>query len=347
MVSIFTNILIAAFLFISVLTQSCFTQAQEAEQIEVKTLTHTYLIENNPKIELSSLDIELIGSESTNQYNELKEFEKTLFEQNRIYYLNKIAQVLENKNLVLGSFVKSSQFIKKITHRLKNTPQLPEGEIGLIVRRMLEEERQRIELESDINEKKSIETAGKEAIQIILNALNKTMYTQARLMANSNEFGFTFSVGLGAHLGIGKKVLGGVGRVVFNFGFNREKKIAVFELGLSLERTIRAITPIFLAAIDINGGLYLKNSNTSLIKKGTSLVAPAVPIATSIYPSHFEVVGNTGFGFPPIINEFMGYIASGYRLPIIRLEISFEPRLKIKVRFKSNKSVRCEALLAI
>lgn len=324
-------------LFFSSFLTAALSTAATTEQISITADTHLYTVEAFPS--------DLV--EANEQFAALSTEQKQLFEQSRRFYLSRIAQILENKNLIFGSFVKSGLFIGKIKKIFERSQDIPEGELGIIVKRLMDEEKERLEKEASESEKKNLRELGIESIQKMLTAINRTMFKQARLMSTSDEFGVSIGVGIGTHIGRDDKVIGGLGKLMFNFGFNRQKKVAVFELDLVLERTKRAITPLLLALVDVRGGLYIKDSSIRSVQRGSSIVTPAVPTTASTYPSHFDAAIYLGLGFPPIINDFMGYLSQSMRFPVIRIEIGLEPSFNFKISFGSTKArFRCEALFA-
>ena len=190
------------------------------------------------------------------------------------------------------------------------------------------------------------------AVSQLLNVINKILYKQAKTVCTSDEIGLSLGAGLGMNAGVGKVAAGALAEVQFLFGFNRKTRTVVFEVHTLLEKLKRPLTPLLMAAIDLRGGLYIKNSNVREIQKGESLFTPAVPTAFSGYPAHADTYLSSGIGFPPMATELMGYISTSYRIPLIRIEMQFEPSIRFQVFFGFSRrgagsvNTRCSALFA-
>ncbi|MEQ1722470.1 MAG: hypothetical protein ABL930_04795 [Pseudobdellovibrio sp.] len=332
---------VSLFLFVFCLLLHSTTYSQNSESIRISTPEIEYSVERFP---LGQTNEEIESLKLAHQsYNDMSDSERALFEESRQNYLNKIALVLNKTKVGFGLLVSSKEFVKKVREALSTArPHIPEGEIGIIVRRAMEEEQERLRLSPE--EKKSLQEKGHFHIQGLLNKINRSLYEKSRLVIQSDEIGFSVGVGLGANTGVSKYVVGGIAEISFLFGFNRKTKTFTFEIHGIAEHAKYALTPLLMVGVDIRSGLYFKNSSDRSIQKGESLFTPAIPTAFSSYPSHVDSYFSTGIGFPPMATEFMGYVSTSYRIPLFRIEMSLDP-MKFKVLlgfnpFKPKRAVK-------
>ncbi len=336
-------------IFFPLLCLVVYSLSASAEELNIVTSENTYTIADATQaLDLRTEDAAL---EAAANLASLSQSEKVLFEQSRVLYLNKVAIILHKGRGFIGSLVSSAAFLKKVKDVLiSRREELPEGEVGVIIRRLMQEEEERLaQLPA---ERKALKEKGREAIGGILNSVNRAFFKQAKLVASSDEIGVSAGVGLGANAGLGTLAAGGLAEVTFLFGINRKEKTFIFEIHGLLEKMKRTLTPLLIAGIDLRGGFYIKNSNVREIQKGESLFTPAIPTAFSAYPAHADTLLSSGIGFPPMATELMGYVSTSYRIPLLRVEVRFEPVLKFNVslgfRRKKNTGfgISCIALFA-
>lgn len=322
---------------------------QDSDRIVISTPEKEYVIDRVP---LAQTEDETKAFETAHAtYNDMSAEERRLFEESRLNYITKIAQILNKRQTGFGLLVTSKEFVAKLKNALKAPQEIPDGELGIMVQRAMDEEEERLRLNPE--EKKSLQEKGQLYVGELLNKINRTLYQKSKLVIQSDEIGFSIGIGLGANTGVSKYVLGALADVSFLFGFNRKTKTITFEIHAILEHAKRALTPLLMVGIDIRAGLYFKNSTDRNIQRGESLFTPALPTAFSSYPSHVDSYFSSGLGFPPMATEFMGYVSNSYRIPMFRLEISLEPKLSFKVRlgfnpFKPNAPIKlkCAQLLS-
>lgn len=214
----------------------------------------------------------------------------------------------------------------------------------------MQEEEER--LEKYKSEKKLLKDRGFLAVSHLLNVINKILYKQAKAVCASDEIGISLGAGLGLNAGAGGIAAGALAELQLLIGFNRKTKTFVLEIHTLLEKMKRPLTPLFMAGIDLRGGLFIKDSKVRGIQKGESLFTPAIPTAFSGYPAHADTYLSSGIGFPPMATELMGYISTSYRIPLIRFELHFEPKISFDVYFGFSRRgsrtaiLQCSALFA-
>ncbi len=326
-----------------------YSHSAESESLVITTPERTYLVAKNPQGETPEETSDL--EDARRNFERLTPAEVEIFEQSRSLYLYKIASLLNKNNLLLGTLAGSAEFLGKIKSLiLDKRREIPEGEIGIIVRRLLQEEEDR--LENLQAEKKLLKDRGFLAVSHLLNVINKILYKQAKTVCASDEIGISLGAGLGLNAGVSKVAAGALTEVQFLFGFNRKTKTVIFEIHTLLEKMKRPLTPLLNAGIDLRGGLYIKNSQVRGIQKGESLFTPAIPTAFSGYPAHADTYISSGIGFPPMATELMGYISTSYRIPLVRIEMQFAPVIRFQVFFGFSRrgsgkmNTRCSALFA-
>lgn len=343
-------VLRAFLLFLTLILGSVSFSANN-ETIFITTADHIFSVESTPQPTRPEQIEEL--READLQFENLSISEKVQFQQNRIIYLEKFAQILSNHNIGFSRLVGSVEYFRKVKLAIRNKIKKPsQSEVAESIQNLLQEENTR--LESNPDQKNVVVAKEYVAINKLLNVINHNLYKQAKLVSTSDEVGLSLGIGLGASAGVGKAAAGGLADLSFMIGYNRKTKSAVFELHLILERVKMALTPLLMIGIDLRGGLYIQNSNSRGIQKGTSLFTPVMPTAFSKYPNHVDSYLSSGIGFPPMATEFMGYVSQSYRIPLIRIEITFEPKFKIKMstnlsffRNKTRTRFKCSALFAI
>ncbi|MBY0554830.1 hypothetical protein K2P97_09895 [bacterium] len=318
--------------FVFCLLISSITFGQDPDRIVISTPEKEYSVERVP---LAQSDEETKDFETAHaNYNDMTDEERHLFEESRLNYMTKIAHVLNKRQTGFGLLVTSKEFVAKLKNALKAHKKIPDGELGIIVQRAMEEEEQRLRLNPE--QKKSLQEKGQLYVGELLNKINRSLYQKSKLVLQSDEIGFSVGVGFGANAGVGKYVVGALADISFMFGFNRKTKTFTFEIQAIVERAKLALTPLLMATVDIRSGLYFKNSTDRTIQKGESLFTPAIPTAFSSYPSHIDSYVSTGIGFPPMATELMGYVSNSYRIPLIRIEISLDPKISVKVKLGFN-----------
>lgn len=333
----------------SVLLTAVHSHSFESENLAITTTERSYLVAKHPQ-GATPLEVEELA-EARRNFEMLTPEEVEIFEHSRALYLNKIASLLNKNKLLLGTLAGSAEFLGKLKSLiLDKRREIPEGEIGIIVRRLLQEEEER--LEKIQSEKKLLKDRGFVAVSDLLNVINKILYKQAKTVCASDEIGISLGAGLGLNAGAGSIAAGALSELQLLFGFNRKTKTFVFEIHTLLEKMKKPLTPLLIAGIDLRGGLYIKSSNTKGIQKGESLFTPAIPTAFSSYPAHADTYLSSGIGFPPMATELMGYISTSYRIPLFRFEMHFEPKISFQVYFGFSRrgsrtvNTRCSALFA-
>lgn len=276
--------------------------------------------------------------------------EKQIFETTRALYLSKISALLNKNKILFGSLAGSAEFLGKIKEFIIDRRQkIPEGEVGIIVRRLMQEEQDRLERFPE--ERKNLQQKGEIYIGKLLKSIDGILYRQAKVVCASDEIGLSLGVGLGLNAGLPGFGIGGLGEIEILFGLNRKTKTFVFELHGIVEKMKRPLTPLLIAGVDLRGGLYIKNSKVREIQRGESLFTPAIPTAFSGYPAHVDSYLSSGIAFPPMATELMGYISTSFRIPLIRIEVHFEPVISFNVFIgftrggRAGAKLQCMALL--
>ena len=215
---------------------SGFSQAAESEKLSIVTSEYTYNVEINPQGQSQAETDEL--SEARRHFDSLTPAERAIFEQSRALYLGKTALLLNKNKILLGVLSGSAEFLKSIKDQLLDKRQeIPEGEIGIIVRRLMQEEADR--LEKFPAEKKQLKDRGHLAIGNLLQTINRILYKQAKAVCSSDEIGISLGAGLGLNAGVGRVAAGALAELQFLFGYNRKTKAVVFEIHTLLEKMKR------------------------------------------------------------------------------------------------------------
>ena len=135
-------------------------------------------------------------------------------------------------------------------------------------------------------------------------------------------------------------------------GLNFKNKTAVFELQGILDTLIKTFTPVIVAGVKIQTGIYLKTDADSSLLRGETFDGPFIAIAK--YRTQSSLALSSGILLPPFVTSAMISLSSSYRLPVIRIEVGIQP-LTFRVssglnpmhfKFLKRNKLHCSSLLA-
>lgn len=179
---------------------------------------------------------------------------------------------------------------------------------------------------------KSFREYGNELIQGYLEAIDKQIWSQSPLVANSNEFGIIATGGIMALGGYrtesGSRGLGGLYDIGFSLGINTQTKATVFQIIRDFEKFKSTTMPATGAAgLFFKVGVFIANHQEGRNQaSGTSFYPPMIPTFTSSTPQLYIVGANTtvpGLAIPPSpISDAMTYTNTLSHRKLLRITVS-------------------------
>jgi len=198
---------------------------------------------------------------------------------------------------------------------------------------------------SERKERRSLSQRAQAVINALLQALDRKLWSSARVIADYNEVHFFIAPGVFAFGG--KKTETEAGRVVtgwgggyslvLNFGFNREKRGLVFEIVREVEVFRDTILPrVFLAGGAINLGLSFRvREDHALVDVGDRYKPPAAPLTTTDGERMLMISSGPALTVPPPpFGDAVTNTNSLENAPIFRVLLS--PNIKGWVRVHSD-----------
>lgn len=282
-------------------------------------------------------------NQSIESFDELSQFEKNRFIANRVQFMQQLAKGL--KNIKYG-FGVTSIVGDKIKYVAGNTLDKVKDVISLTKSdeqraKVLEKLNQNKELRiQKYNERAelTLKERSQQIIQNILIAFDRTIWSQAKLFARSNEFGVQGSLGLALLGGIEKKGgWGGAIDVGISIGFNRDNKSLVIQIYSDFERfKSTKMKAAFVAGLVAKAGIHIANqSEKSLRRKGETFYPPAIPAYNSMTKGNYQTGFSSGITIPPSpIGDMMTYTNSLDTTTLVRIELS--PLLKGFVKLQTG-----------
>lgn len=326
-------ILISWFLGIGFLTNPSITSAQEVgpsdsgqEVLAIESPeVHVTEIRQDIPSELTLKPYELSGKrgtyttrteltpEETAVLAQLSPEELARFEKKRIQVLQKVYRVLQSSKFMFGfgSFIKN-QIKMVVPKKWRNSS----ASLGY-------------------------SEYSNQSILSIMNSLDSNLIKDAKVVASSNEIGFSLSLGLSAGGMLGKKGFLGSSSLGFSFGFNSKTKAFVFEIFNNTERGTKAFPFVATASVSGNATVRISSSdsqnNTSLFTRGRAIYPPG-PVVFSDTPTSLQTGLSHGLGLVPI-DLFFAYETQTYRTTILRVELSSIYRGFLNVNFIGQSTI--------
>lgn len=301
------------------------------EKLSFAVKDYTYTINYTPaNVELRA-DYESLSAEEQSQFQATREM-----------FLKKVISMFHFSRLGIGLGIVTKSSVKQVVSNVfPSREELPpEGELRDIVIRLRDEEREKtrlaeLELEKQyagLQGSDKAKAMGSAFTQDLILGLDNILFQQAKLVANSNEFGASLTVGPTLSAGLKKKTFGGMMGVVINLGFDKNSKTLVFEVQRLSETLKEAFTPMGIAGLDLRMGMYFRNNSDRGNLHGYSFFPPAIPTGMSVYNSYFTAGMASGLAFPPIVTDLYSFQSDSNRSTLFR--ITFSPLMKGFFRFQ-------------
>ncbi len=238
-------------------------------------------------------------------YKSLSLPDKEKFQQRRLDFLKKAAQVFYKTKFVLGvgSLVgKSFSFVIDKALTLGGKPRLK------------------------VDDSLTLKQRSDRTAQNLLQSLDERLWRQAPLFIASNEYGVSMSVGFMALRGFREAGQGGGEEIGLSLGYNKQSRAFVFEIFHSSENFINSFAPVGLIGFPLKAGPFmaarLKGQETTSLK-GESHYPMAMPGFSAENSEYFTSGFNSSIGLPPSpIVDMMTYNNSFDRKTLIRITVS-------------------------
>ncbi len=159
-----------------------------------------------------------------------------------------------------------------------------------------------------------------------LQMVESTLWSNIKLVQDSNEYGLHLNVGLVGVMGAFNKGRGGALGLFMNFSYNKEQRALAFEIGFEQESYHRSVPGAVNFALFWKAYPYLsyvdKNKFHSR-SNGLSNYPPGILGSTTIDNKFFGLgYTDSPIGFPSIFSAFMYYQNKVTRTTLVRFSLS-------------------------
>lgn len=301
---------------IAVVTES---QPQiQVEEIELALAvvepTELEILVQTPKGQVFKFPLLPTNEADKNLYNSMTEDEQKEFQVNRLFFLVRLATLLEKTGWMLGSGSLIKNKFKYLFRKNKSN----EAFENLA--------RDSLEKEGELKWREKVKKRADEMTQHFLETTDRYLWSQSKIVAKQNEISFTASLGIIAEAGVKEKGFGGSFALGINLGYNKDRQALVFEIYSEVESFRKAFVPTFMIASVPKVGYLMKMQKEDEDLKSRismSFYPPIVPSYVTTSSEMFVVGFNTSLlSFPPFIGDYFSYLNSNKRTPIIRLSFS-------------------------
>lgn len=237
-------------------------------------------------------------------YGEMKAEDQAAFRKTRLEYLQLLLKVLDKGRMPAGmlSAGKDAFF----------------ASMGRLFRRSTGEEEPK-------PPKLTWSERGRNAIEYVLRLADAQLWEQAPMLARSNEVGFTFEIGAGGGLAVGKYGLYGTTAFALAVNLDRRNKFVSLEFYQDVERLERAIP--FTAGVAVYAAVtgnvnHHDWSDPSAIEHGESISGPG-PLVGTKTPKSLRLGVGRGIGIaPPFLGDIAMIQTKLTRIPWLRIGVS-------------------------
>lgn len=194
------------------------------------------------------------------------------------------------------------------------------------------------ELESQIRQ--SFKERSEEIVLNLVKAIDRTLWKQAALFADTNEVGFMSAIGGEFFIRVPK--MGGHGRafdVGLSVGYNRATQAMVIQIFRDVEKFKDTLSAaLFITGSSVKSGMYIANQQQGeMSNRGTAFYPPMVPGFSTLTNDRFITGFSSGLTIPPSpFGDLLTY--STYLDQKAWLRISFSPLYKGFVKVETSFS---------
>jgi hypothetical protein len=191
---------------------------------------------------------------------------------------------------------------------------------------------------------KKIDQESQVLVQRIIYLVDRELWRKAKLVTVHNEYYALGSIGVLGITGAGYKVRGGARSIGFFVTIDKNDKVYALSLYLESEKTLKAITPMFMIGILVKagGGLSKNLSQKELLKlKGKAFYPPGAPgYAHELEDSVGDDMAGVGlnpslFTTYPTFADAYSYVNEVTLSPNIRISFSPNQAGFIRIKFRT------------
>lgn len=231
------------------------------------------------------------------QYKSLNEQEKMMFEEARAIYLSKTAALMHFSRFAIGTGLIVGDSFQFLYSKIRGK-------------------------EVSVFEK----GARDRLIQNILQKLDHRLFSQARFVAYSNEFGLVGSVGLQAVGGLRKKGFGGNFETGIYLAYNFKKKSFVIENYVGTDLYRESMGAVGSLGISFKGGAFMAGrefGKEAINRSGHNFYPPLVPTYITTAEKQIGAGGSYAIALPPSpFADMMTFTSKFNQLVTLRVEMS-------------------------
>ncbi|MEN0058345.1 MAG: hypothetical protein AAGB31_05885 [Bdellovibrio sp.] len=285
------------------------SQVVESEKIRIDIgRQHVYELAAFPDREVmkKALRINTPAGEESNPleaYETMTDEEKKEFREARREYLQQTARILHSTRFVYGVGSLTGDVLRFVKNKVKGVFTHPLAETTSTAPPFRER--------------------SQKAVQSILESMDYKLWSQAPLVAESNEIGMMLVVGVLAETGLREKGFGGVEEIGLSLAFNRETKAAVFEIFHNSEVYQNTVAAVGVVGISAKVGLSIASREGAETLRGSTFYPPLIPGYSSISSNYFSAGFGSSLGLPPPpIADFMTFTNKFERRNFLRVMVS-------------------------
>lgn len=250
-------------------------------------------------------------------FESLPEESRKRFHETRLAFLTSAARILNSTKFVFGAGSLVGDGLSFVKIKMKKA------------------------LGKDVGEsqtQRTFQARSQQAVQSILRGLDYKLWSQAPLVIDSNEFGFSVSAGVLAEAGVQRNGGGGADEVGFSLAYNKTKKAFVFEIFHNSEKFDNTKAAITVVGLVGKAGIVMGRRQGAETLKGSSFYPPAIPGYSTSSSDFFSSGLSSSLGFPPPpLADFLTFTNKFERQSLIRITVSPMVKGFVRIQFGDLK----------
>ncbi|MBK8200782.1 MAG: hypothetical protein IPK68_00130 [Bdellovibrionales bacterium] len=272
-------------------------ELENGEQVRLRLKSQIELLLSPPDLSLSP------------EYLNLDPNLKQKFNTKRLGILRALAAILSKGRFVFGLH----GFVKGKYHQIRNRDESGNAtdELGDIF---------------PPNQKRSLAEHGLNMVRDIVGAVDKFLFSQARLLIDSNEVGFVMGLAPILETGAAKWGYGGVPLSVYlSVGYNSQENSYVVDIARGSESFENAMSAFVIGGLNIQTGVYLLSSKSERdhqVRSGTTFYPPVAPMYVKVTKSGDYASLGMSTTFPPFGGDLFTWTNKQSQVSVLRVKIS-------------------------
>jgi hypothetical protein len=287
------------------LTSGFLTEPADLPDIELENGEQVRLrLKNKIELLLSPPDLSL-----SSEYLSLDPNLKQKFNTKRLGILRVLAGILSKGRFVFGLH----GFVKGKYHQIRNRDKSGKATDEL----------------ADIfppTQKRSLAEHGLNMVRDIVGAVDRFLFSQARLLIDSNEVGFVMGLAPILETGAAKWGFGGAPLSVYlSVGYNSQENSYVVDIARGSESFENAMSAFVIGGLNIQTGVYLLSSKPESghqNRTGTTFYPPVAPMYVKVTKSGDYASLGMSTTFPPFGGDLFTWTNKQSQVSVLRVRIS-------------------------